>query len=132
MRKLRAYLPVALCYLLLSQEALAVRTNIRATKAFIGSARIARQDVSRRTNDPQAAFGSRVVTMMAAPEQQNKKNSLGSICPSKLTALGVSGFSLLTGATQAAKADVDVAPPVQVCYCVLVLLVLNCHLSLFT
>ena len=105
MKRLRAMAPMALIYLVISQEALAVRTNIRMTKAFIGAARLTRQDVAK-TSSKTSTFGSRV-TMMATPE----KNCItDGVCPSKAMAFAMSAIGLVTGGSQVAKAD-DMAPP---------------------
>lgn len=101
--------PMALIYLVISQEALAVRTNIRMTKAFIGAARLSRQDVAKSSANKSANFGSRV-TMMA------DKNNCGinGICPSKAMAFAMSAIGLATGGSQAVNAQEMTAPAPQV------------------
>ena len=93
--------PMALIYLVISQEALAVRSTIRTTKAFIGAARLTRQDVAKTSTNKSANFGSRV-TMMA------EKNNCG-ICPSKAMAFAMSAIGLV-GGSQVAGAQEMTAP----------------------
>lgn len=113
LRRARRCVPVALLYLVLSQEALAVRRNIEVTKAFIGAApRLSPEtDVARARSSARPAFGARVVSMAA--ENKDGKVCFGNVCPSKATALAVTTLGLFTGAAQAAKAD-DAMPPTQV------------------
>lgn len=112
LRRARRCVPVALLYLVLSQEALAVRRNIEVTKAFIGAApRLSPEtDVARARSSSRPAFGARVVSMAA---ENDNKFCFGGVCPSKATALAMTTLGLFTGAAQAAKAD-DAMPPTQV------------------
>jgi hypothetical protein len=116
LRRARRCVPVALLYLVLSQEALAVRRNIEVTKAFIGAApRLSPEtDVARRSSSRgrPAAFGARVVAMAA--EGGDGKFCFGGICPSKATALAMTTLGLFTGAAQAARADDAMPPSTQV------------------
>ena len=111
-RSVRRAVPAVLLYLVLSQEALAVRRNIQVTKAFIGAApRLSPETgMARRTQQQQQrGFGGRVVAM-AAEKGEAGKLCFGNVCPSKAVALAMTTLGLFTGAGQAARADDAVAP----------------------
>ncbi len=115
LRRARRGVPVALLYLVLSQEALAVRRNIEVTKAFIGAApRLSPEtDVARsRSSSSRPAFGARVVAMAA--EKGDGKFCFGGICPSKATALAMTTLGIFSAGAQAAKADDAMPAPTQV------------------
>lgn len=104
MRQARRMMPVALLYLVMSQEALAVHRNIQLTTAFIKAPTLPRNGGMTRWTQPKAVRGLSMA---------NSDCSTG-LCPSKLMALAVTGFGLLSAASPV-KAD-DVAP-VQVSRC---------------
>jgi cell division protease FtsH len=106
MRRARRCLPVALLYLVMSQEALAVRQNIQTTKAFIGSARLSRSTETARRSTKSNSFGARAVTMKEGP-------NFGKVCPSKATLLGVTALGLSAAMGPQVAQAADAAPALQ-------------------
>jgi hypothetical protein len=102
LRATRRAAPMLFLYLVLSQEALAVHANIRLTAAFQQAPRLTRQTtVQRRAQRPMW------LTMSGAGPCKD-------LCPSKVLAAGVTGFSLLSSVAQIANAADEMVAPKQV------------------